>query len=217
VTRARGLLLDFGGVVTRSFFETRSAFEELLGLPANTRCWRGPFAPDADRLWLQVQAGELSESAYWSQCALETGAAVGERWTMQEFCRKHNDLPIDVVVRPEALRAIADAKRAGIRLAIVTNELEAISGRLWVEGNPVIGLFDALIDASRTGIRKPDPRAYRLALHELGLDAADAVFVDDQIRNVDGARQAGIRALHLDITRPAVAFELARAELSMAR
>jgi putative hydrolase of the HAD superfamily len=216
VTGARGLLLDFGGVVTRSFFETRSAFEELLGLPANTCSWRGPFAPDADSLWLQVQAGELNESDYWMQCALETGAAVGERWTMQEFCRKHNDLPIDVVVRPEALRAITDAKRAGIRLAIVTNELEVMNGRLWVESNPVISLFDALIDAGRTGIRKPDPRAYQLALLELGLDATDAVFVDDQIRNVDGARQTGIRAIHLDITKPAAAFELARMELDMA-
>jgi putative hydrolase of the HAD superfamily len=214
---AKGLVLDFGGVVTRSFFETRQAFERLLALPDNAFSWHGPFAAEADDLWSGVRTGELTESAYWTRRAREAGAAVGECWTMQDFCRRHNELPVQVVVRPEVMRLVADARRQGVRLAVLTNVLEAMNGKAWVETSPIIRMFDALVDASRTGIRKPDPQAYHLAVQALGLEASDAVFIDDQIVNVDGARAAGIEAFHLDITRPVLAFDGARARLGLSR
>lgn len=214
-SRTRGLVLDFGGVITRSFFETRRAFEALLGLPGNTFGWRGPFDPRSDGLWCRVLAGELTEGAYWARCAEEAGARLGERWTMREFCRRHAGLPIEAIVRPEAMRLIADARQAGIKLAIVSNDLESMNGREWVESNPVVRLFDAVIDATHTGIRKPDPRACGLALQALDVRAEQAVFIDDQAANVGGAEQAGLRAIHLDITCPDVAFAAARALLGL--
>jgi putative hydrolase of the HAD superfamily len=214
-SQMKGLLLDFGGVITRSFFETRHEFEALLGLPPDTFGWRGPFDPRSDGLWSRLLAGELEEGEYWTRCAEEAGARLGERWTMREFCRRHADLPDEVIYRPEAMRLIADAKQAGVRLAIVSNELEALNGREWIESNPVVRSFDAVVDATHTGIRKPDPRACELALQALDVRAEDAVFIDDQAMNVGGADKAGICAIHLDITSLDVAFAAARTLLGL--
>jgi putative hydrolase of the HAD superfamily len=215
IRRQKALLLDFGGVIAKSFFETRTEFEALLGLPSDTFDWRGPFDPDSDALWRSVLAGEITEGAYWATRAEECGAAIGERWTLREFCRRHNGLPIDVTFRLEAKRLIVDARREGIKLAILTNELESLNGAEWIENSPIVRLFDALVDATRTGIPKPDPRAYRLALTALGVRAEETIFVDDQSRNVDGCAAVGIRGVHLDITRPGLAFGAAREMLGV--
>ena len=214
--RCKGLLLDFGGVIAKSFFETRAEFEKLLGLPEKTFDWYGPFDPLADLLWRRVVRNEITEGEYWAMRADEAGRMVGERWTMREFCRKQNDLALDVNFRPEAKQLIADAKRNGVKLAIVTNELELLNGAEWVGNSPIVRLFDALIDATRTKISKPDPRAYHLALDALELRAAEAIFVDDQIKHVRGAEAVGIRGILLDITNPRHAFDAARALLGLA-
>lgn len=215
VSRKKGLLLDFGGVVFKSFFETRKSFEKFLGLPSNTLKWYGPFDPDLDALWRQVLIKEITEGEYWSRRAEETGMLIGEQWTMLEFCRRHNELALDVVFRPKVKQLIADAKCAGVRLAILTNELELLNGVEWVKNSPVISSFDVLIDATQTKIPKPDPRAYRLALKALEISAEDAIFIDDQIKYVRGAEAVGIRSIHLDITNPNTATDAARMLLGL--
>ncbi|TJX34357.1 MAG: HAD family phosphatase, partial [Mesorhizobium sp.] len=65
-----------------------------------------------------------------------------------------------------------------------------------------LDLFDVIVDATHTGILKPDPRAYAFVTEALGLPAAACVFVDDQQRNVDGGRAAGMRTVHFDVSRP---------------
>lgn len=71
------LILDFGGVISRTLFETHSQSERALGLPAGSLTWQGPFAPHTDLLWRRMQAGELSERDYWRQRAREVGAMLG--------------------------------------------------------------------------------------------------------------------------------------------
>ena len=84
----RALILDFGGVVTRTLFETHELTEAALGLAPGTLTWRGPFDPDSDPLWRSMQAGEISEREYWLTRTREVGALVGKDWTkMAEFVR----------------------------------------------------------------------------------------------------------------------------------
>ena len=61
----QGLILDFGGVVTRTLFETHDLSEAALGLAPGTLTWRGPFDPDNDPLWQDMQADRISERDYW--------------------------------------------------------------------------------------------------------------------------------------------------------
>ncbi|MEX2372970.1 MAG: HAD family phosphatase, partial [Dehalococcoidia bacterium] len=65
MTRPLSLVLDFGGVVTRTLFETHDLTEKALGLSPGALVWRGPLAPDTDPLWRSMQADEISARDYW--------------------------------------------------------------------------------------------------------------------------------------------------------
>jgi putative hydrolase of the HAD superfamily len=211
----KALLLDFGGVIQKSFFETRGKLEALLELPNGALVWCGPFDPAADEPWRQMQAGTFSEREYWSQRARETGELIGETWSIQDLCRAHNRLPQATALRLDMLTLIADVKQAGLKFGILSNELELFHGSGWLENMPFAGQVDAVVDATHTHILKPDPRAYRLALQSLELAARQVLFMDDQQRNVGGGTAAGIRSLHLDITRPEECIAQARALLGV--
>lgn len=198
----RALLLDFGGVIQKSFFETRAEIESLLRIPPGTLSWAGPFDPESDPLWRQVVSGEFPERDYWSQRAREVGSLIGEDWRIQDLCRKHNELSANVALRPKILALISDVKQADLKFGILTNELELFHGKDWALAVPFADKIDVLIDATHTRILKPDPRAYGLALDAFGLRANEIVFVDDQPRNVAGAFAVGIRSFYFDIIHP---------------
>ena len=211
----KALLLDFGGVIQKSFFETRRKLEALLELPDGALVWCGPFDPAADEPWRQMQAGKFSEREYWSRRARETGELIGAIWSIQDLCRAHNRLPQAIALRSDMLALIADVKKAGLRFGILSNELELFHGSDWLETMPFADQVDAVVDATHTHILKPDPRAYRLALQSLELDARQVLFIDDQQRNVEGGTAAGIRSLLLDITAPEECIGEARALLGL--
>ncbi|MER9346342.1 HAD-IA family hydrolase [Mesorhizobium sp. M0227] len=204
---AQALVLDFGGVVTRTLFETHALTEQALGLTPGTLQWRGPFDPDSDPLWRAMQADEISERDYWRTRTSEVGLLVGEDWqAMETFVRRARGAEPEKVVRPEADSAIRTVHSAGFRLAILSNELDLFYGADFRQRLPLLGLFDTIVDATYTGILKPDPRAYALVTEALGLPAGACVFVDDQQRNVDGGCAAGMRTLHFDVAHPAQSY-----------
>jgi putative hydrolase of the HAD superfamily len=207
MSRPKALVLDFGGVITRTLFETHELTEKALGLPAGTLRWRGPFAPETDPLWLMMQAGEISERDYWLARTREVGSLVGEDWQrMETFVqRARGDAP-EAAIRPEAEAAIRTASHAGIRLAILSNELDLFYGADFRAKLPLLLLFEAIIDATYSTILKPDPRSYASVTDTLRLPAEDCVFVDDQRRNIVGAAAAGMRTVHFDVREPQKSF-----------
>ncbi|WP_165823544.1 HAD family hydrolase [Metarhizobium album] len=203
----KALILDFGGVVTRTLFETHDITERALGLSPGTLTWRGPFDPATDPLWVSMQAREITERDYWMTRTREVGALLGEEWSdMKTFVQRARGADAELVLRPEARDAILRAKQAGLKLAILSNELDLFYGVEFRKRFPLIELFDVIVDATYTKILKPDPRAYEQVLAELGLDRADCVFVDDQKKNIEGAEAVGLPYVHFDVTRPAEAY-----------
>lgn len=202
------LVLDFGGVVTRTLFETHALTETNLGLAPGTLTWRGPFDPARDALWQTMQQGAISERDYWLARARETGALVGEDWpTMEDFVRRARGAEPAKIIRPEADAAIRAAHAAGVRLAILSNELDLFYGADFRRRLPLLDLFETIVDATYTGLLKPHPEAYRRVLSALDLPAAACVFVDDQARNTDGAREAGMIAVGFDVRHPAHSYD----------
>jgi putative hydrolase of the HAD superfamily len=215
-SKERALILDFGGVVTRTLFETHGETERALGLAPGTLTWRGPFDPATDPLWVRMQARDISERDYWTLRTAEVGALVGETWTdMKTFVQRARGAEPELVLRPEAREAILRARQAGLKLAILSNELDLFYGAEFRTRFPLIELFDVIVDATYTKILKPDPRAYRLVLDELGLDASACVFVDDQEKNIEGAIAVDLPHVHFDVTRPAESYALALAMLGL--
>jgi putative hydrolase of the HAD superfamily len=208
----RGLLLDFGGVISVTMFERHARSERALGLPPGTLTWRGPFDPETDDLWRDMIADRISERAYWASRAAEVGRLFGEDWDTLTLLRRTHGADPNANVRPEALACVHAAKAAGLKVGILSNELELFYGRETVARLDILKLMDGMVDATHTRILKPDPRAYALGCEALGLRPSDVVFVDDQMRNVEGARQADLFAVAFDVTRPAASFaEAARA------
>lgn len=212
----QALVLDFGGVISRTLFETHPLTEAALGLPPGTLGWRGPFAPQTDPLWRSMQAGDISERDYWRTRSAEVGRLLGEEWTdMVSFVRRARGADPDAVIRPEAVAAIEAAKTAGHTVAILSNELDLFYGADFRERLAFMPRVDVVVDATHTGILKPDPRAYAAIMEALWLPAEACVFVDDQPRNVEGAKRAGMRTVAFDVRRPGRGFSDALALLGL--
>jgi putative hydrolase of the HAD superfamily len=217
MSKPAALVLDFGGVVTRTLFETHDLTEAALGLAAGTLSWRGPFAPNDDKLWRSMQAGEISERNYWMERTRQVGRLLGEDWNrMETFVRRARGADPEAVIRPEANSAIRIAYDAGIRLAVLSNELDLFYGADFRKQLPLLSLFDLIVDATHTGILKPDPRAYAAVTDALGLPADACVFVDDQPRNVAGALKAGMRAVQFEVRDPRRSFNEALSHFGLA-
>lgn len=211
----KGLLLDFGGVISVTLFERHALSEETLGLPAGALTWRGPFAPEGDRLWADMIADKITEREYWARRAAEVGRCLGEDWDMLTLIRRTRGDDANRHVRPEAARVVRLAKAAGKRVGILSNELELFYGRDTMDRLDILKEIDSLVDATHTHILKPDPEAYALGCEALGLAPGEVVFVDDQPRNVDGARRAGLDAIQFDVTRPHASFAEAARRLGL--
>jgi putative hydrolase of the HAD superfamily len=212
----RALILDFGGVISKTLFETHTLTERALGLPPGALAWRGPFDPDSDPLWVDMQLGKLSERDYWLARAREVGALVGETWTtMAELVTRARGADPAAVIRPEALDAIKAAKAAGAKLAVLSNELDLFYGADFRAKLPFLSRFDAICDATYTGVLKPAARAYLDCCAELGLPPGCCVFVDDQPKNVAGAKAVGMRSIRFDVRHPGDSFREAVAALTL--
>ncbi|MBY5371060.1 HAD-IA family hydrolase [Rhizobium leguminosarum] len=211
----RALVLDFGGVISKTLFETHDLSERALNLAAGTLTWRGPFDVETDPLWRDMQAGTITERDYWTRRARETGRLVGRDWdTLPPFLTAVRGNDPSEVIRPEALEAIGAAKRAGHRLAILSNELDLFYGKEFRAKLPFLAGFDLIVDATYTEILKPDPRAFAFITDGLSIDAGDCVFVDDQLKNIRGGEAIGMSCVHFDVTRPSASYERALSLLS---
>lgn len=181
------VLFDFGGVVIRTPFELGD-FD-----------WRGPFDVATDPLWAKSMSGEITEREYWHQRS--SAYHPDDDDPTHTFMRTLYEQDEAVIVRPEIVALLDDLQAAGIRTAVLTNDLAAFHPPEWIERMTVIRRFDPLIDLSHVGYLKPQPEAFEHALKSLGIareDAASIVFLDDQPRNVAGAEACGLRGVHFD-------------------
>jgi putative hydrolase of the HAD superfamily len=211
----RALLLDVGGVVIRTPFELLAGAERRAGLPARALGPRGPFEPAGDPEFAEVLEGRLAERAYWARRAERAAPLLGTGADTASLMHVLFSAPPDDVLRPETVALMDDARAAGLPVGILTNDLHDFHGPEWMDDLGVFAAVDALVDGSLTGVLKPDPRAYALAIDALGAAAESIVFVDDQPGNVAGGTSAGLRAVHFDVTAPQRSVDEARALLDL--
>jgi putative hydrolase of the HAD superfamily len=214
--RKNALILDFGGVISRTMFETHDLTEKALGLPAGTLTWHGPFAPETDTLWQDMQARKISERDYWLTRTREVGALIGKTWSrMEEFVVAARGADPASIIRPEFHAAISKAKPAGVLLGILSNELDLFYGAGFREMLPFLADFNAIVDATHTNILKPEPKSYASICAALGVPADVCVFVDDQLKNIEGALAFGMTAVHFDVTNPQASYMRALSQLGL--
>ena len=199
-TAPRGLLLDFGAVISVSLFERHRDTERVLGLPEGSLTWLGPLAPQTDDAWQAMQRDEITERDYWRLRARELGQSVGEPdWDVLTMLTRLRHTDPNAVVRPAVKRLVRRAREAGIEVGILSNELELFYGADFLSRMDVLQEFEVIVDATHTQVLKPDPRAYRLALEAMRLPAHEVLFVDDQFRNIAGALRCGLQVQYFDL------------------
>jgi putative hydrolase of the HAD superfamily len=115
---------------------------------------------------------------------------------MQQFLELRRDWTRGILARPRegVVDTLGELRRRGIRTGLITVCSEDVED-VWEE-MPLAGLFDAEVFSSSCGLRKPDARIYRLALDELGVEPAEALFVGDGANDeLAGAERVGMRAV----------------------
>ncbi len=213
-----GLLLDVGGVVLEAgpVLVNRLAEDE----PAVARVVGplGGVAGPGDDLWQQMLAGEVTERAYWARRGGELAAALGldaAHGATRALMERLYAGPPSAWLRAGTLELMVDVKAAGLRLGALTNDMADFHGDAWVAEQRWVDLFDAVVDASRTGVLKPDPRAFLAGAQALGLPPHEIVYLDDMPWNVDGALAAGLRAVRMPHGDATAALAQVRAALGL--
>jgi epoxide hydrolase-like predicted phosphatase len=176
----RGLLVDFGGVLTTDVFASFRDFCATEGLEPDTVRDRFRQDPHARELLADLETGRLTEAEFEPRFAAVLELADHDRLIDRLFGGMRPD--------GEMLDAVRAAKRAGVRTGLVSNSWG--SGRYDRDQFP--SLFDGVVISGEVGVRKPDPRIYALGADALGLPPEACVFVDDVPGNLKPARDLGM-------------------------
>jgi putative hydrolase of the HAD superfamily len=216
VTRAAdALMLDIGGVILKNASMMTDVLAESDPRLAVVVEELG-LASEKDELWAQMLAHTVTERAYWAQRASDLGAAVDERWDTRTMINRMYAAPPERWLIAPVVQLMRDVRAAGIPLGALTNDLRDFHGDEWVDSQQDwLGLFDVIVDASVTGVLKPDPRAYEAGAQVLGLAPDRIVYLDDMPWNVAGGLRAGLQAVQVSHQEPELAVAEARRRLGL--
>jgi putative hydrolase of the HAD superfamily len=186
------VIWDFGGVLTSSPFEAFARFETERGLPADI-IRRTNAANHLENAWAKFERAEVDIDTFDELFAAESLALGAE-------VRGRDVLPLlSGDLRPEMVDALRRLKKTGLKTGCITNNLPAnaigsAGGRtLYIA--EVMALFDHVIESAKIGLRKPDPRIYRMMVDALGVDPANCVYLDDLGVNLKPAREMGMTTI----------------------
>jgi len=181
----RGLLVDYGGVLTTSVWDSFRAFCDAEGLDRDEvrRLFRED--PEALALLRRLETGELDEE--------EFSAGFGPLLGIQ--AERHEGL-IDRLfggMEPEEpmIEALRRARAAGLRTGLISNSW----GRGRYDRSMFGELFDGVVISGEVGLHKPQPQIFELGAERVGLLPSQCVFVDDLRENCAGAEAVGMIAV----------------------
>jgi len=187
VSNLKGLLVDFGGVLTTNVWDSFRAFCDAEGLERERVKKLFREDPEALALLRRLETGELDED--------EFSAGFGPLLGIPS--ERHEGL-VDRLfagMEPEEsmLEALRRARRAGLRTGMISNS--------WGGGRYDRSMFDELFDgvviSGEVGLHKPQPQIFELGAERVGLPPSKCVFVDDLEENCDGAEAVGmVSVLH---------------------
>jgi putative hydrolase of the HAD superfamily len=176
------IIFDFGGVITASPFEAFNRLEDERGLPRNFVRRVNSADPD-DNAWARFERAEI-DAATFDTLFADEARALGHELEGEAVLAV-----IAGAVRPAMVAALDTLKDRGFIIACITNNVPG--GKMGVRGAgmtrneeaanevaSIMGRFDHVIESSKAGVRKPDPRIYQMMCE--ALDVKPARYVCDQ-------------------------------------
>jgi putative hydrolase of the HAD superfamily len=191
------VIWDFGGVLTSSPFEAFTRFEQENSLPPNFIRAVNSTNPDTNA-WAQFEQARIDAQSFDALFEAES-AALGHRIKGRDvLALLSGDLRLGVI---DALKAIAKDYKVGC----ITNNVPTGSGPGMagtVEKARAVGkvmtIFDHVLESSKIGIRKPDPRIYALMCEALMVEPSTCIYLDDLGINLKPARQMGMTTIKVE-------------------
>ncbi|GAA6156176.1 HAD-IA family hydrolase [Pyruvatibacter sp. HU-CL02332] len=201
----KAVIWDFGGVFTSSPFEAFARFERERGLPEDL-IRKINSTNYLDNAWAKFERSDVDMDEFDELFAQEAKALGHEVRGREIIALLSGD------VRPEMLAALKTIKAKGLRVSCITNNVSAGEGAGMASTSEkaravqeIMDEFEFIIESSKAGVRKPHPKIYEMALEELGVEAADAVYLDDLGINCKAAHQVGMKAIKVSTADQALA------------
>ena len=199
------VVFDLGGVITESPMHAFAAYEASAGLPAGLITRLNSTNPHTNA-WARFERNELDVAGFTDAFEAEALAAGHSVDASRVLSALSGDL------RPSMVEALRRLRGAGFPLGLLSNNVAPMerTGRL----GELLGFFDAIVESSVEGVRKPEPEIYSRALERLSaavgrpVAAADCAYLDDLGINLKPARAMGFHTIK--VVEPAAAL----AELS---
>lgn len=204
----RAILFDAGNTLVRIDYAAIAAALAARGVYVSPDAlqraeWRARVRLDAD-VFARAGAGASTEarathSRYLAYVLEGVGVTDLALVDAMDVWRRDHDQPLGLWTAPEpdAPPALALARGAGLRTAVISNSNGTI--RRILERLGLLTLVDVVLDSQEEGVEKPHPAIFERALARCGVAAAEAAYVGD-LYSIDvlGARRAGLRAVLLD-------------------
>jgi len=205
MSRYTHVIFDFGGVITASPFEAFNRLEDERGLPRDFVRRVNAADPDGNA-WAKFERAEID-------------AATFDRLFAEEASRFGHALEGEAVlavlagaVRPAMVAALDTLKAGGFTIGCITNNVPSGRGagmarneEMVREVAAIMARFDHVIESSKVGVRKPDPRIYQMMCEALDVAPAACVYLDDLGINCKPAAGLGMHAIKVTSGEQALA------------
>ena len=195
---------DFGGVLTSPLIESFMAFQDQTGISSEALGKGMQAATEAnggENPLFEMERGEITEVAFLEKLTESLEPLLGHRPEMHRFKEIYFEA---LQPNPEMIDLMRALKASGYRMAMLTNNVQEWEP-LWRSMLPVDEIFETVVDSGFVGCRKPESQIYALTLERIGAPAESCLFVDDVEVNCEGARRAGMNAVHFRDNEQAIA------------
>ena len=203
------VIFDFGGVITASPFEAFNRLEGERGLPRDFVRRVNAINPDANA-WAKFERAEI-DAATFDTLFADEARALGHELEGEAVLAV-----IAGAVRPAMVAALDTLKDRGFTIACITNNVPG--GKMGIGGAgmtrseeaaievaDIMARFAHVIESSKAGVRKPDPRIYLMMCEKLSVEPAECIYLDDLGINCKPASQLGMHAIKVTSGEQALA------------
>jgi epoxide hydrolase-like predicted phosphatase len=190
MTQIQAVIFDFGGVLVRMVDDhPRLRLAEQLGIPLSKLDNLVFFSDSAQK----ASRGEITVSMHWEAVREALGIQPEDMPGFLEQYWSADDVNWQLL---DYIRKLHRHYRVGL----LSNAWDDLRQTMHVRWN-IVGLFDELIISAEVKMVKPNPRIFHLAVERLGVQPAEAVFIDDIEENVEAARREGLFAIRFQDTQ----------------
>jgi putative hydrolase of the HAD superfamily len=197
------VISDFGGVLTSPLVESFMAFQDQTGITTETlgKAMQAASEANGDNPLFEMERGEITEAVFLEKLTAGLEPLLGHAPELHRFKEIYFEA---LQPNAEMIELMRELRETGFRMAMLTNNVREWEP-LWRAMLPVDEIFETVVDSGFVGCRKPESRIYELTLERIAAPAETCLFVDDVEVNIEGARRAGMSAVHFRDNKQAIA------------